>query len=415
MQGRKVVVIGAGMVGLSVAWQALQRGAEVVVVERETPAAGSSWGNAGWISPALAVPLAEPSVVQFGIRSLFDPNSPLYLAPRADPTLVRFGLRFLLDCTMDKWRRTMASYVPLNRRAFAAFDALGEHLAGDDRAATPTAPIWAAFRTEEDMAGLRREIELINQAGLTLETEEVGADVLHQHLPFLTDEVAAGIRIDGQRHLNGGDYVDALADAFVAAGGELRTGAVRDVRRSAGPVVCELAGGATIESDDVVIANGAWMPKLMKRHGVHVPLVAGRGYSFRVDVPNWEEPQCFYLPVQRVACTPVDGRLRIAGTMEFRPVDAPLDKNRIDAIINSIDPLIEGIDFEARTDEWVGGRPVTADSLPLVGATKTPGVWIAGGHGMWGITLGPLTGELLVEQMATGRPDPMLVPLNPLR
>lgn len=415
MQGRKIVVMGAGMVGLSVAWHARQRGADVVVLEGREPAAGSSWGNAGWVSPALAVPLAEPAVLQVGLRSLIDRNSPLYLAPRLDATLIRFGLRFLRDCTLDRWRRTMARSLPLNQQALAAFDRLTPHL-DPSRAATPQAPIWAAFRTEADMAGLRREIELIIAAGLTLDTTEVSPQILREQLPFLTDEITAGIRIDGQRHLNGGEYVTALADALVRAGGQIMVGSpVREVRRDRDRVICELPDTSRIEADDVVLATGAWLPRLARQHGVRVPLVAGRGYSFRVDVPQGSSPQCCYLPTQRVACTPVDGRLRIAGTMEFRPVDAPFDQGRVEAIIRSIKPLVQGIDFDSRTDEWVGARPVTADSLPLIGSTSTRGVWVAGGHGMWGITFGPVTGELLVEQMATGRPHPALAAFDPSR
>ena len=107
--------------------------------------------------------------------------------------------------------------------------------------------------------------------------------------------------------------------------------------------------------------------------------------------------------------------LRVAGMMEFRRPKAPPDPRRIRAIVDAASPLLQGVDWEARTGEWVGSRPCTADGLPLVGPTKTPGVHVAGGHGMWGIALGPLTGRLLAAQIARGETSPLLPRLDPLR
>jgi D-amino-acid dehydrogenase len=101
--------------------------------------------------------------------------------------------------------------------------------------------------------------------------------------------------------------------------------------------------------------------------------------------------------------------------MEFRSPDAPLDPRRIGAITEAAKPLLRGADLDARQDEWVGARPCTPDGLPLIGATRSPRVYAAGGHGMWGITLGPATGELLAEQMVTGTAPAALAPFSPLR
>jgi D-amino-acid dehydrogenase len=101
--------------------------------------------------------------------------------------------------------------------------------------------------------------------------------------------------------------------------------------------------------------------------------------------------------------------------MEFRDPEAPLDPRRIEAIVAAARPLLRGADLDDRRDEWVGSRPCTRDGLPLIGATRSPNVYAAGGHGMWGITLGPATGSLLAEMIATGRRPAELAPFNPLR
>jgi D-amino-acid dehydrogenase len=101
--------------------------------------------------------------------------------------------------------------------------------------------------------------------------------------------------------------------------------------------------------------------------------------------------------------------------MEFRPADRPADATRADAIVASVRDLLNGVRWDERSSPWVGARPVTTDALPLVGATRRPGVYVAGGHGMWGVTLGPVTGRLLAEQITTGKQPPALIPFDPVR
>jgi D-amino-acid dehydrogenase len=141
---------------------------------------------------------------------------------------------------------------------------------------------------------------------------------------------------------------------------------------------------------------------------------AGRGYSFTVPVDH-PVPGPIYLPDVRVACTPYQGGLRVAGTMEFRDPDAPAVEARLNAIIASARPLLRGVRWEDRTDVWVGPRPVTPDGRPLIGATDAPGVYVGGGHGMWGLAHGPATGRLLAEQITTGKQPAALREFDPLR
>lgn len=122
-----------------------------------------------------------------------------------------------------------------------------------------------------------------------------------------------------------------------------------------------------------------------------------------------------YLPYQRIACTPYAGRFRIAGTMEFRTPEEDFQPRRIQAMLKQTRPLLRGVDLDQRQDEWVGSRPVSADGLPIVGKTREAGVYVAGGHGMWGIVLGPATGKLLAEMIVTGRQHPAITAFDPMR
>jgi D-amino-acid dehydrogenase len=143
-------------------------------------------------------------------------------------------------------------------------------------------------------------------------------------------------------------------------------------------------------------------------------VVAGRGYSFTVRTP---EPlrQPLYIPSIRVACTPTGGEMRVAGTMEFRKPDDPLDERRIAAIVRSAQGFMPRVDWTTLSGAWVGSRPVTPDGLPLIGRTNVGGTYAAGGHGMWGMTLGPATGRLLAQFIVTGDCPQALIPFDPLR
>jgi D-amino-acid dehydrogenase len=189
---------------------------------------------------------------------------------------------------------------------------------------------------------------------------------------------------------------------------------VTDVRDSGGKAVVTAAGTGARTFDAVVLATGSWLGDVARRFGVRTLVQAGRGYSFSVPIEHVPAGPV-YLPAQRVACTPLGDRLRVAGMMEFRAPDAPLDPRRIAAITAATRPLLRGADFDARADEWVGPRPCTPDGLPLIGSTTSPRVYVAGGHGMWGMTLGPVTGQLLAEAISTGHQPAELAPFDPLR
>jgi len=413
-----VVVVGAGMVGLATAWFLQADGVRVTVVDREGVAAGSSWGNAGWLAPALTLPLPDPAVLGMGVKATLDPSSPVYVPFTTNPQLLKFLASFARHCTPQKWREAMAVFTEANRRSLDAFDAL---VAGGVSEPTHKAdPLLAAFLSEQDRDHLVQEFERVAEVGDRTEHELVDGDTLRTLEPALSESVTHGVLLRGQRFINPGRFVHALADAVRERGGEVKGAVdVKAVERVRDRVEVRPVSGEPIVADAAVIASGTWLGRLARPHGVSTIVQAGRGYSFFVSTGT-EPANPVYFPAQRVACTPIDGPegergLRVAGMMEFRRPKAPPDPRRIRAIIDAASPLLRGIDWDARTGEWVGSRPCTADGLPLVGRTRTPGVHVAGGHGMWGIALGPLTGQLLAARIARGESSRLLEGLDPLR
>lgn len=410
---RRVVVVGAGMVGLSTAWFLQEHGVEVTVLDRTGVAAGSSWGNAGWLTPGITTPLPEPAVLRYGIRAMLSPSSPVYLPPRVDPNLARFAAGFTRNATSARWRRNMGALVPLNGLALGAFDAL--HAGGVAEPTMQATSFLAAYRTDAERATLLAELEHIAAAGQSMDFEVLTGEQARAAEPVLSHAVGSAILLKDQRFIDPGRYVAALADSFVARGGRLETSVeLMGADDDATGVTVHGTSGWSERYDAVVLATGAWLGQHARRYGVRQVVQAGRGYSFSVPAENLPGGPV-YLPAQRVACTPLGDRLRVAGMMEFRRPDEPLDQRRIAAIVAAARPMLSGVDLDAREHEWVGSRPCTIDGLPLIGSTRRDRVFVAGGHSMWGISLGPVTGKLLAEQMVTGRRGAVLAPFDPLR
>ncbi len=413
-----VVVVGAGMVGLATAWFLQAEGVRVTVVDRDGVAAGSSWGNAGWLAPALTLPLPDPAILATGVKAALSPSSPVYVPFTTNRQLLTFLAAFTRHCTPGHWREAMQVFSEANRVSLDAFDALAAGGASEPTHVADT--FLAAFLSESDRQSLVHEFERVDEVGSHTEHELVDGDAARAIEPALSESVTHGIVLRDQRFIDPGRFVNSLADSVRERGGEVLGGVeVDDVVRVGDRVEIRPADGDVIDADAVVIASGTWLGQLARPHGVRTIVQAGRGYSFFVPLDR-KPSNPVYFPAQRVACTPLDGTngtggLRVAGMMEFRKPNAPPDPRRIRAIVDAVSPLLHGIDWDTRTDEWVGSRPCTPDGLPLVGPTRTPGVHVAGGHGMWGIALGPLTGQLLAARIARGETPELLKRLDPLR
>jgi D-amino-acid dehydrogenase len=407
---RSAIVVGAGVVGLSTAWFLQERGVDVTVVDRVGVAAGASWGNAGYIAPALTIPLNEPRILRYALRSLLKPAAPFRVSFAADPSLWRFLVRFAANSRGSAWTRAVRANLALSEECLEAYDVL---VCNGVNAPLNRAPVTALFRTSRDADELLEELRRFRDAGgQPASTTELTGAALREQVPLASDVAAIGIRVDGQRFLDPGRFVQALGRSVVERGATLLPEEVTDVAGGGDGVTLSTRSGSALTADVAVIATGAWLSRLVSRW-VRVPVQAGRGYSFTVPVER-PVPCPVHLPDARVACTPLNGKLRVTGTMELRDPDAPASPGTIDAITDSARPYFDGVGWEQRTEEWVGSRPLTPDGRPLVGQVSQ-GVFVAGGHGMWGMTHGPVTGRLLAEQITTGKQPAALREFDPTR
>jgi D-amino-acid dehydrogenase len=405
-------VVGAGIVGLSVAWFLQEEGFQVTVLDRNGVAAGASAGNAGWICPGFAAPLPEPSVLKYALRSLAQRDSPLRVAPAALPHTAAFFARFALSCSGRAWRRGVVHLARLSALAQESYDLLRK---GGVSGELVAAPMLMAFGSAPEAAPVWHELHALAAAGQSYPVTELDQAALRATQPLLSSRACYGLQLEGQRYLQPLDYTRRLAQSVQERGGTVRGGAaVTQAGPASGGRVRVTTQDGTETFGAAVLANGAWLGRLARNAGVRIPVAAGRGYSFTVSTAT-PLPAPWYLPTLRVVGTPAPGGMRVGGTMEFTSPDAPLDMRRIEAIAGSARDYLTGVDWSTMANLWVGPRPVSADGLPLIGATRHANLFVAGGHGMWGMTLGPVTGRLLAELIATGRRHGVLEPFDPCR
>jgi D-amino-acid dehydrogenase len=381
-------------------------------------AAGASHGNAGWITPAMVAPLPDPAILREGLRAVALRSSAVHLPVPPGPGLLAFLGGLARNCTRPRWEAGLASLLPLSAHALSAYDELS---AGGVEATTTSAPVVAAYARASQRAPLLAELTGAARAGATGAPFEVlDGPAVQQAEPLLTGAARAAVRIHGQRYLDPASFTAALAASVRRRGADIIEGtAVLSVRDDGQAAVVTrdtgTGGPGPARYDAVVLATGAWLGQLARGSGVRTRVQSGRGYSFSVPVKQLPAGPV-YLPAQRLACTPLpDGRLRVAGVMDFSSPEAALDPRRVARMASGAALMLAGAGTAARADEWVGARPCTPDGLPVIGRTRSPRVFTAGGHGMWGITLGPATGRLLASLIATGRVPPELGPFDPLR
>ena len=409
----RVVVIGAGAVGLSSAYYLAGAGADVTVLDARDTGGGASRRNAGWIVPSMSGPVPAPGVVLQSLRWMLKRDSPLYIRPSLDPAFIRFMASMLLHCNEHDFDQGMRATLELNRRTFELFDQLAKDGLSFEH---HEKGLLLAFTDERNLQ--EHEAELSHAAGLgadpaiTLNAAEARSEV-----PLLSDSVVGAIECPTERFLNPDSFIDALAAGCRARGVTIHTNqAVRAVETSRTGVVTAVNGIERWSADAFVIATGAWSAPILRQFGSSLPIQAGKGYGFDIPKDDSTIERALYLSEAKVAVTPLNGHTRLAGTMGFGGMDEAVDDKRANGIITSARQYLSGWPGEQGLRAWSGLRPMTPDGLPFIGLLPNhDNVVIATGHAMLGITLAPVTGNIVSELLIEGRTPLEAIPFRPDR
>ena len=408
----RTIVVGAGVIGLACAYSLKRRGRDVVIVDMGMPGEACSKGNAGWITPSISAPIPAPGLTWTSIKWMLKSDSPLYISPTAAPGLARWLWRFWRYCNPRDFVTGLNAVATLNRSTHAAFaqlrsDGVAFELHRDG--------LLFVFKNEAYMENVRREFDYYMNYGYEV-PPPLSAGEIRRLEPAVSDAVTTGFLVKEESHVRPETLAAGYVAKLQALGVEVKSG-VRVVRaaKSGGRVTGLETDQGALAGEDILIAAGAWSGEVTARFGVPLPVQAGKGYSITVTGGGPSLTRPVYLGEARIGCSPFDGAVRFAGTMELSGVNTNLDRRRIVGIRKGIGDYLTRPLGPAEGVEWVGMRPLTPDGLPMLG--KVPGftnLFIATGHAMLGVTLAPVTGELMADLM-TGEGHAMAVPFDPGR
>lgn len=414
--GGPVVVVGGGIVGLCTAYYLAEAGLEVEVVERRALGSGASRGNAGWVCLSHSTPVPAPGVVRYALRSLGRPDSPLYLRPLPDPAFVRWLWRFWRSSTPAAFRRGYTAIAELNRTTFDLFDGL--RAAGVETGLTRPGMVHAFLSPAEARHHLAVQRQMAH-GRYPLPDDVVTGDEARLLDPALSPRVRAAYLVEGEGVVDPEAFARALGEALAASGVKIHENTEATGFRAEGDRVTALrTATGEIPCSAVVIAAGTRSSDLLGSLGHPLPLQAGKGYSFSVDLDPAPR-HTLYFGERRAVASPIGPTTRVGGTMELSGNNNRLDWRRIVAValasrhylgrwFDDPDDLVSLI-----RDPWVGGRPFLPDGLPVI--DRVPGhdnAFAATGHGMLGVTLGPVTGHRLAEYVRTGHRPEALTPFR---
>lgn len=397
MERSDVIVIGGGVIGVCSAYYLAERGAKVTLIERDEICSGASYGNAGLVVPSHSVPLSAPGVVAKGLKWLLNPESPLYIRFRLDFDLLAWLWKFWRSCTEEHVRESLPLLIALQRDSLSLFEKFASEglTFGFQRKGTMT-----VFNTEQAFEEGVKEAELLREHGLA--SEILTAEKAREKEPLLSEKVVGGIYFPSDAHLDPAAFVISLAEQARQKGVTILTHTeVIELKSSGRRIVSVKTTKGEWEADTVVLAAGAWSPSLTRPLGIKLPIQPAKGYSITIQNPDRTPSLPLMLSEVRVAVTPLNGRLRLGGTLELAGLDLSINQRRVNAIRNGARQYLPEIKGE-REEIWRGLRPCTPDGLPVIGRlSNLDNLFIASGHGILGLSLGPITGKV-VAQMVCG-------------
>ena len=409
--GQHIIVVGAGICGVSTAIWLRRAGHRVTLVDKGKPGMGASYGNAGLLARWAVAPVTSPALWRQLPSYIVDPRTPLFLKWSHLPKMAPWIAQFMRHATDRRTKAIVAALDPLVN------DAVDQH-----RSLVRGTPLEAWIRDSKTSFVYNRKRDFDRdayawaiKADIGIVPEVITGAAVQDYEPILSPKIGCLAVVSGQGHItNPGSYVTALADYFIREGGQFVQAKVQDFTRDNGRITAVETDQGPMACDKAVITSGIWSKELMPKLGLNIPMEAERGYHVIFENPSMTPKHPMLMASGKFGVNAMDSGLRCAGTVELGnhiagPSDAPLRLIHKQAAAAFPKLRYSG------TQEWLGFRPSTPDSTPVIGALGETGIYVGFGHQHVGLTSGPKTGRILAQLIAGQSPNLDMRPYDPAR
>lgn len=402
----KVTILGAGVIGLCSALACARRGMSVQIIEQKPRQRdGCSFGNAGMIVPSHFIPLAAPGMVKLGLKWMWNPQSPFYIKPRFNLDLLNWGLEFWKASTqrrVDAAAPVLRDLSLLSRQCFEELDLdFGLVKKG----------LLMLCKQQHTLDEEAKMAATANKLGIPAEVLDAKATAALD--PQVTMDICGSVFFPKDCHLAPDRFIAAVESELHRLGVAIFWDtAVKGFATEAGRLRAIETSRGLIETQEVVLCGGVWSEGLAKDLHLKLPMQAGKGYSLTLTQPAQLPELCSICTEARLAVTPMNGALRVGGTMELAGLSETISKERVRGITQSFTRYFPAFQESAFADiqPWSGLRPVSPDGMPYLGRTaRWKNLTIATGHAMMGLSLAPATGQIVANLLAD---EPSPVALN---
>lgn len=400
---KTAIVIGAGIVGICCALYLQRDGHQVTVIDPGEPGDACSYGNAGIFANEHCNPEAEPGLLSRVPSMLLNPLGPLAIRPSYLPRALPYLMGVLRQSAPAKREANSVAMHAINTRALPAYEPL-------IRAASAQNMVkhtgWLTVYESDEAFAHTKAAKLPLQDRRGVPYELLDAEGVQRMNPALSRSVKHGIYYpEVAQATDPHRFVRVLAGYFASQGGQFLRERAVDFELAGGRVKAVITRSGPKAASVVVVAAGVWSKPLAAKLGAKVPLEAERGYHAMLPTPGVALDVPVIYGDFHCSITPMEGGIRVGGTVEFGGVEAAPNPERSETMVRLAQRLLPGVNVEGAA-HWMGHRPALPDSLPVLGrAPKARNAYLAFGHGMLGLTLGGISGRVIADLVSHRNPE----------
>ena len=404
----KVLVLGSGVIGVSVAYYLARAGHEVEVVDRQSgPALETSFGNAGEVSPGYASPWAGPGVPIKAIKWMLMAHSPLVIWPMLDPAMWRWGAAMLANCTERAYALNKSRMVPIAEYSRDCLKALRAEtgIRYDER----TLGTLQLFRTQKQLDGITKDVAVLQQYKVPFEVlDREGFCKVEPALKLTQEKFVGALRLPGDETGDCYLFTQRLTEMARDLGVRFVFDTViQDIHREGRRISGVRTTGGVRAADAYVMAMGSYSPLMLKPLGIRIPVYPVKGYSITVPISDaTAAPQSTIMDeTHKVAVTRLGDRIRVGGTAELAGFSLELRESRRRTLEHVVTDLFPRGGDVSQASFWCGLRPMTPDGTPIIGPTPCDNLYLSTGHGTLGWTMAAGTGRLIADLVSGRKTD----------